>query len=181
MAPIRNQQLVRISVLSLRVDEVNVLLCASEAATLPLVLHHPPLPCCLPARRCFVSSSSAPAGLPGSCLTFSCRGTGFSGSTPARCLPWAPPPSNHIILWTVPMASCCFLGTCHGREWISGVMGENQALKTQEDPYLIFFCEWKDRAACGSLRHRYSVMSSSHTPLAHCLLTSAITRHQFSL
>lgn len=146
--------------------------------------HHPPPPTspvlshC--ARRCSVSSSSAPAGLPGPCLTFSCCGTGFSGSTPARCLPWAPPLSNHITLWTVPMASCCFLGTCHGREWIIGVMRENQALKTQ-DPYLILFVNGKIELHVACWDTDTLVMSSSHTPLAHCLLTSSITWHQFSL
>lgn len=43
--------------LSLRVDEVNVLLCASEAAPLPLVLHHPPLPCCLAVRGVVLSAA----------------------------------------------------------------------------------------------------------------------------
>lgn len=45
-----------------------------------------------------------------------------------------------MILWTVPPASCCsFVGTCRGRERVVGVMRENQALKTQDDPYFIFF------------------------------------------
>lgn len=129
--------------LSLRAGQEGFLLRASHAAMLAFILHLPSPPTFPILSRCagpyFVSSSFAPAGLLGTCLKFSWCGAGFSGSTPARCLPWAPLLSNHMILQTVLMASCCsFVGTCRGREWVFGIMRENQALKTQDDPYFIF-------------------------------------------